>query len=73
MVSHYKGARACKAIGRPGIRKGTQQGKLIVCECVIADFLIGAHALVHADRLFARDPGHFRDYFKALSILDPSR
>ncbi len=107
------------------LRMGAQQGKLIVCECVIAevfpalsdtskledlladwglvfvpstkesavaaggmfaaylkrpgekkkvivDFLIGAHALVHADRLIARDRGYFRDYFKALRILDPS-
>jgi predicted nucleic acid-binding protein len=39
---------------------------------VFADFLIAAHAIVHADRLIARDRGFFRDYFKDLSLLDPS-
>lgn len=40
---------------------------------VIADFLIGAHALCQADRLLTRDRGFYRRYFKHLSILDPSR
>ena len=39
---------------------------------VIADFLIAAHAMVQCDRLFTRNRGFFRDYFKDLIVLDPS-
>jgi predicted nucleic acid-binding protein len=41
-------------------------------ERVIANFLIGAHAMVSADRLLTRDRGFYRSYFAALSVLDPS-
>lgn len=41
-------------------------------ERVIADFLIGAHALDRADRLLTRDRGFYRRYFAGLSIIDPS-
>ncbi len=38
---------------------------------VLADFLIGAHALQQADQLLTRDRGFYRPYFKDLRILDP--
>lgn len=39
---------------------------------VIADFLIGSHAQLHADRLLARDRGYLRDYFSRLKLLVPA-
>ena len=39
---------------------------------VVSDFLVGAHAQAHADRLLTRDRGFYRAYFKAVTILDPS-
>ena len=38
---------------------------------VVADFLIGAHAITQCDRLLTRDRGFYRKYFSALTILDP--
>ena len=40
---------------------------------VAADFLIGAHAFLQADRLLTRDHGFYRSCFHRLSIVDPSR
>lgn len=39
---------------------------------VVADFLIGGHARVQADRLVTRDRGFYRTYFADLAVLDPS-
>lgn len=37
---------------------------------VLADFLIGAHAAIMADRFVTRDRGFYRTHFAGLSILD---
>lgn len=39
---------------------------------LIGDFLVGAHAAGHAERLLTRDRGFYRRYFADLTVLDPS-
>jgi predicted nucleic acid-binding protein len=39
---------------------------------IVADFLVGAHAATHADRLLTRDRRFYGARFKGLAILDPT-
>jgi predicted nucleic acid-binding protein len=39
---------------------------------IVADFLVGGHASMQADRLLSRDRGFFRRYFSSLIVLDPA-
>lgn len=39
-------------------------------ERIISDFLIGAHALLKAERLLSRDRGFYRSYYSDLTLLE---
>ena len=38
---------------------------------IVADFLVGGHAIALSDRLLTRDRGFYRDYFKPLKVKTP--
>jgi predicted nucleic acid-binding protein len=40
---------------------------------IMTDFLIGGHALEHANQLLSRDRGFYKAYFGGLKIIDPSQ
>jgi predicted nucleic acid-binding protein len=49
-----------------------RQGETPRARRTVADFLVGAHALLQCDGgLITRDAGFFRDYFKGLKVIVP--
>lgn len=65
MPSSLESARLAGSLFSEYLKRGGKGGR------IVADFLIGAHAQCHAERLLARDRGYLRDYFSDLLLMTP--
>jgi predicted nucleic acid-binding protein len=64
--SDLASASAAGAVWRTYRRDGGKRARLI------GDFLVGAHAMTHADRLLTRDRRFYGIRFDGLKIVDPT-
>ena len=70
MGIHYSATEAKSALraGEMQRRHRSRTGK----DRALADFLVGAHALLQCDGLVAFDAAFHRDYFKGLKLIVPA-
>ena len=61
--AHFLAGRAWRAYRKQGGKRTR----------ILADFLIGAHAQLQAQRLVSRDRGFYRQLFPSLQLVDPSK